>query len=426
MRSLRLLALAALAVAQPLLAPRLPAQPRGAPAEPARPRLGVDADTNDARAFYQLGRRLMERSPAQAADAFYWATRLSPDHADAYYARRIAILLARRDQLLDYWRGTRKVRESPEVLRVDSLALRALALDPLHGREQDARLLRTVFETSIFTEARRRGASDVDMQEMNGQIQYLIDAELSRSGPAMRGMMALGSGRPDDAIAQYREALRHAGKDDRADVLVALGRTYAIANAPDSALAMFERAVADLRARDRKTTVLWYDSKAMLEHSIGMLHERMGRDSAAREAYGRALQEDLAYHPAHVRLSRMALARGDTAQGVSEIELAVQLREHDGLLHFLHADALVAARRPQDAQAPLERAIALEPHFAPPYLLLARLFDAYGLRDDAARRYQDFVARSRRSDPQVATARERLAELARTATPVSAPALAAP
>jgi hypothetical protein len=55
--------------------------------EPKRPRLAAGADTNDARAYYDHGLAKIERDPAEAADAFYWATRINPGVADAYYGQ---------------------------------------------------------------------------------------------------------------------------------------------------------------------------------------------------------------------------------------------------------------------------------------------------------------------------------------------------
>ena len=49
------------------------AGPADAQRAPRRPALPAAADTNDARAYYELGVRSMDRRPEVAADAFYWA-----------------------------------------------------------------------------------------------------------------------------------------------------------------------------------------------------------------------------------------------------------------------------------------------------------------------------------------------------------------
>ena len=53
----------------------------------ARPPLPVGADTNDATAYYKLGDSAMTREQGLADRAFYWAIRLDPTMADAYYGR---------------------------------------------------------------------------------------------------------------------------------------------------------------------------------------------------------------------------------------------------------------------------------------------------------------------------------------------------
>ena len=62
-----------------------------------------------------------------------------------------------------------------------------------------------------------------------------------------------------------------------------------------------------------------YESKALLEHSIGLVQQRLGNKSAAKEAFGRALQEDLSYFPAHVQLAYLALDGKDTTTLESQL-----------------------------------------------------------------------------------------------------------
>src|SRR5215510_1330662 len=71
--------------------------------EPKRPKLDAQADTNDAAAYYYFATARLRTDPQKAADALYWATRLDPAWADAYYARRIALLLSDLPRLQRYW-----------------------------------------------------------------------------------------------------------------------------------------------------------------------------------------------------------------------------------------------------------------------------------------------------------------------------------
>ena len=74
---------------------------------PKRPRLAAAADTNDSRAYYNRGLELLERDPGKAEDAFYWASRLEPTWAEAFYARRVAGFMARDRILVRYLDGVR-------------------------------------------------------------------------------------------------------------------------------------------------------------------------------------------------------------------------------------------------------------------------------------------------------------------------------
>ncbi|HZG43470.1 MAG TPA: hypothetical protein VEY93_10940, partial [Longimicrobium sp.] len=89
----------ALFAAAVLLAAPAEAQRERAPRRPALP---AAADTNDARAYYDLGVRSMERRPDLAADAFYWAIELRPGWADALYGRHTALLLRDPRRMIQY------------------------------------------------------------------------------------------------------------------------------------------------------------------------------------------------------------------------------------------------------------------------------------------------------------------------------------
>jgi len=71
--------------------------------EPRRPKLPAGVDTNNAQVYYDLGLEQIQRDPEKAADAFYWATRINPVWADAYYARRCALLLTDKYRFQRYY-----------------------------------------------------------------------------------------------------------------------------------------------------------------------------------------------------------------------------------------------------------------------------------------------------------------------------------
>ena len=73
--------------------------------EPKRPALFARADSNEAAAYYSLGLEELRKNPKLAADAFYWAIRLNPLHSEAYYARRVALLLSDKRRAARYYMG---------------------------------------------------------------------------------------------------------------------------------------------------------------------------------------------------------------------------------------------------------------------------------------------------------------------------------
>ena len=422
------LALGALALlALPLLpGGALRGQDAAAPARapmPRRPTLGAEADTNDALQYFLLGQRLIDRDPEQADRAFHWATRLDPRLSEALYGRYVAMLLARAPRLPDYWRGSDRVVESAEFRRIDSLLYRATTLNPLLDRRQDGDLLRAVVLQAALQSARRAGVA-TGGGENDAELRYYLDQALGQADPGVRALISLSDGYVVRAQEIYRDMLKRAKKEDRAWVHVSLARTWVRLQQPDSAIAEFTVALGDLRQRDVKSTVRWYEPKALHEHSIGLLHERAGRDSAAREAYQRALSEDLSYYPAHAQLAMLALGRGDTTTAISELETAVQIRGDDAVLRFQLAQALLQASRVADAVPHLERAVALEPWYAAPYALLGRLNEAYEMRYEAAQYYKAFLARASRRDPERDAIAARLAALGDVGPPP--PATTAP
>jgi len=171
-------------------------------------------------------------------------------------------------------------------------------------------------------------------------------------------------------------------------------------------------AVNALREKDLKDFVYFYESKAVLEHSIGLIDERQTRLAPAREAYGRALQEDLNYYPAHVRLGMLALARNDTVTALRELDLAAQIRGDDPWVQTTYGVTLAQTGHLADAEAHLRKAVELEPLYAAPYYVLGRVAEMAGRAPDAIAHYRAYLAHARAKDSRVAEVQRRLKNLA--------------
>jgi tetratricopeptide (TPR) repeat protein len=371
--------------------------------EPRRPALVAGADTNDARAYYTHGLSKLERDPEQAGDAFYWAVRINPTFADAYYARRCALLLTDRIRFQQYMEDDRGTLQSAEIKRIDSLYYFSLTINPFMYRGLDARLFRTYLLQVGDDYARRNNLGP-------GEVQYAINRLLMDASASFKAWRAYGDGRFTDALRLYAEAIKEA--KFKAELRADRGRVFFQIGEPDSALTELTQALDELRKADKKDLVYVYESKALLEHSIALVHQRLGDKPAAKEAFARALEEDLSYFPAHVQLAYLALDAKDTTTALSELDLAVQIRGDDSVLRYIYGYALATSGKYHEAELQLRKAIEVNPVFAAPYHVLGLVLDGQGRGNEALVQFQTFLARASQSDSRRKEAEERVRELA--------------
>jgi tetratricopeptide (TPR) repeat protein len=370
---------------------------------PDRPRLETSVDTNDAYAYYNLGLAKLDRDPGKAADAFYWAARLNPGWAEAYYARRVALLLRDPRRLLRYWDGDKGTVRSKEIQHIDSLEVQALALNPFLYHGLDQRLFRAIIH-EIALEA-TRGSDDVQSSE----IEYEMNRYISTGPVSLRAWIAYGEGRFDAALALYAKAIKQTKhtaslRTDRARIFFQLNR-------PDSALAELTQALDEMRKADKKDLVYVYESKALMEYSIAMVQQRLGNDSSARDALGRALEEDLSYFPAHLQLGFMALAAKDTTTALSEMDLAVQIKGDDPWLRYTYGFTLNATGKYPEAETQLRKAVELDSVFAPAHFALAKSLEGQARTADALAEYRTFLALASHTDLRRAEAEKAVASI---------------
>ena len=191
---------------------------------------------------------------------------------------------------------------------------------------------------------------------------------------------------------------------DRARVFFAVGNY-------DSALVAVQSALRELRGREADRLQPVYESRELFEHAIGVIQEARPDIGAARAAYGRALEENLGYYPAHIRLGLLALAAGDTATAMQELDLAVQVAPDEPMVRLRYAALLAQQGRLEDAITHLRHAAAREPFYALPQYLLGRMAEAGRQREAAIEGYRAFLALASQRDPRRADATQRLTAL---------------
>lgn len=373
--------------------------------EPKRPKLDAQADTNEAATYYRFATALLRTEPQKAADALYWAIRLDPASAEAYYARRIALLLADLPRLQRYWSGDRRTIESKEIRQIDSLYLRALTINPFVSQTLDRELFEAIADDFSRRYAERNGASSME-------VRYALDRQMNSWGSGFRAYMAYGEGRYDDALKYYALAIK---EDKRNGPLhVERGRIFFNKLELDSALSELTAAIEDMRKRDKKDLVYVYQSKALTEHSIAVVHQRLGHTEAAKEAFGRALQEDLSYSPAHLQLAFMALDAKDTATALTELDLVTQLRNDDAAAQYFHGFVLANVGKAEAAEPHIKKAMQLDPVYAAPKFVYAFLLESADFKEEAIAMYKEFLASASRTDPRRESAQARLAALTKS------------
>lgn len=372
---------------------------------PEVPRPRITADTNDAQSYFDYGMSTFEANPRVSAAAFYWAARINPAWAEPLYARRAALLMADRSMLRKQFEGNRRTKDSPEFRRLDSLQFRALMLNPFLYRRLDHTMFTAYIRASVMERGRMSGGD----QPSEAELDYYIDQYLKRAGPWMRAWLAYGRADFAGALKSYEDAFGITR--EKSGIRLERGRIFGMIGQVDSAVAQMRLAVTELRNQDQKDLVVFYDSKAQVEYSIATLLEGADDIQGAHEAYGEALQEDLSYYPAHMRLGLLALSKRDTATAVSELALASQLAADEPFIRYTNGYVLGVARRHAEAVAELQRVVELEPNYALPYLRLGQIYEMMGKGPEAAAGYQGFLDHASRGDLQRELATARLTEI---------------
>ncbi|MGQ0642484.1 MAG: tetratricopeptide repeat protein, partial [Gemmatimonadaceae bacterium] len=333
----------------------LPAQERA----PKRPKLPAGADTSDPLAHYRYAISVIDEDPRVADAALYWALRLAPSWAEALYARRIAVLRSDERRLLRYMRGDKGTAR--ELRWVDSLMYRARLIDPFTYQDLDHGFLEHYLRAMVTEDLRRNGYNSAS-GELRSEIDRFVARMLSTEANAgLRAWMAF-SNRELDVAAQLYGTL--VGKKSNPDAREDRATVLYLAQRYDSAAGELEKAIEEFTARDRRQDIPLYRPKALLYYKLGRARAKENKLEAAKEAFARALEEDLSFYPAHITLANIALTAGDTGTAVQELDLAVQLGPNEVMPYMRYAELLIHVGRADQAIAPLNKVIDSEPYYA--------------------------------------------------------------
>jgi tetratricopeptide (TPR) repeat protein len=346
-----------------------------------RPRLADTADTNDPLAYYHLGDSLRYRQPGTADRAFYWAARLDPTFAEAYFAR---------------WRLLRRdytQREMPDGSIRDIFRVK-----PAMVAATDS-LLAIAIAYSPFLD----GAFDIPSSIVN------MSERMASRDPALAGMRSFGLRDYRAAVAQWSKAIR----EDPKQSMLHIPRAHAWVRLQelDSAIADLTQLAQRLESVAHDSLMKVYLSKEFLYYAIGMLHGSRGRYPEARAAFEQALAENLGFYMAHVRLSGTLVALHDTATALSELETAILIRPDDPLVLIYDGNLLVSTGRVADGEKRIRAALQADSNFALPHIFLGMAAEARHDTTAALAQYTDYLARAPRGAAERAWARSQLRTL---------------
>jgi tetratricopeptide (TPR) repeat protein len=347
-----------------------------------RPRLDSAADTNSSAEYLNRGMLLFRKNPKEARAAFYWASRLDPRAAAPIYSRYMAWLLDRGNARA-YALRDKDLEQSGERKFVDSLVYAAMLRDPF---------VRIRVDKTLWGMSPRSP----------GRLNLSFD-------PSMNAMTYVMEGRNDEALIQYNKAIAQRPKSVGA--YIGRANLFYYLQQYDSAAVDLARALAVISEQENEELIVLYRSKALLAYGQGHALLMAGDVPHAREAFGRALAEDLSFYMAHMRLGAIAAVDRDTATAIQEYETAIALRGNDPVVRHDFALMLMKIGKLDEAAEQFRKAIEAEPFFAAPYVLLAAIEAASGNEAEAKRLLEQFVARAARDDPTLERARQALAAM---------------
>jgi tetratricopeptide (TPR) repeat protein len=347
-----------------------------------RPTLPAGEDSNDPVAYYKLGDSVRTRKSGLADRAFYWAIRLDPMMADAYY-RRWQVLYEGTTYRLYPDSSVREYRHprhsDPAAAPVDSLRLLALMYNPF-------------LDVAI---------------DIPPQIENLRERDADRDA-RVAGLWAYSRGDWKKTVKKLGEAIRKS--PDNAPFHVPRAYAWAHLQQNDSAVADL-KALIDRIERIEDSIIVPYLSKDMLYYAIGTLRGGEKRYAEARSAYESVLAENLGFYMAHVRLSAVAFFLHDTTAALTELETAAMMRADDPIVLTLHGVYLDNAGRLGDAERQLRAAIHADSDYALPYAALAHVAEERHDTVAAVNNYREYLAHSSRNASERSSVSERIAHL---------------
>jgi len=320
-----------------------------------------------------------------------------------WYGAYAAQLAHNAPRLVKYLLRDPRAMSSPEIAAIDSLRLRALALDPFVRRGVEEPLLKMYAHEAVPRDAFQLTTNELSDPEQVRQMERFF----AETDPYLRGLFGYTHGELREALQYWGNALSSHQHDwlwaERAAVFFELRQL-------DSARACIDRALERGRGGSEDLHHVW-ETPAGYQLALGRILEEQRNWAGARDAYQNAYATNTRFYPAFLRLGVLGLRSGDTATALAALAQEVTIVPDDYFAHATLGAVLNNRGQRDSALAHLRRATEIEPLSAGGWLLLGRAYDAAGDSTQALGALQRFLALAPRNDVGRLLATRRVAQL---------------
>ncbi len=200
-----------------------------------------------------------------------------------------------------------------------------------------------------------------------------------------RAELAAAFGEERQAIALLTEAIE--ADPTCTPARIALGYEYASQGYLEEARTQFEVA---------STLAPGY---ADVRYNLGLLHVGEGRVDEALEEFRRALAMNPAYLPARHSMAHLLCRAGRCEEGLREYGRILKQGFQSSDMLVQMGKAAMALERPEEALQFLERAIFLNPEFAPSYYYIGQAYQRKGLKNKARSAWRSYLEKANDWEP---------------------------
>lgn len=353
----------------------------------------LDCDPNDVRAYYNLANYLEKENDWEGAKTNYEAAlRIDPQLVGGY--NNLGMILASEGHLDD------AIREYREVIRLDTnyavayynLGSALLQQGATNEAVSDFQLALSVDPARADAQAEIRNnqrlpLTEVTQNGLNGVYGQFHDG---------LGIALQREGQIDEAITQYREALKLNAHD--AEVYYNLGSALLQKGETDEAISDFQLALsispspaeagshADLAptegAPDKKNEMY-----ARFHDGLGAALQRKGQTDQAIAQYQEALKLDPGYSAANYHLADTLLKKGKTSEGITQFQEVLKNSPDDAKTHNNLGSALRREGQMDEAIIQYREALKIDPAYAPAHFNLGNVLLQKGKVNEAIGEY---------------------------------------